>query len=193
MKLFFATFLEAAHASLQRPDELAGFAGRSRVAYVVPVLCALSTSVAAYLLRDFYESIFLFNIVFTAGLQTLAYLIYGLMFAALVDYFVQAAHEDRAGKGRGAFLIFLYCLLPLVFTFPIAAIARVTPVALVVAAAGSLILHVWCAYSLVRALQYYYEVPVKSMLTAMLKAFAVTVSFPLILFFLASFRLVSSL
>ncbi len=193
MKLFFATFLEAAHASLQRPDELAGFAGRSRVAYVVPVLCAISTSVAAYLLRDFYESIFLLNILVTTGLQTLAYVIYGLMFAALVDYFVQNEHEDRAGKGRGAFLIFLYCLLPLVFTFPIAAIARVTPAALLAAGVGSLLLHAWCAWSLVRALQYYYEIPIRGILTAMLKAFAVTVGFPLILFFLASFRLVSSL
>jgi hypothetical protein len=193
MRLFLATFLEAAHASLQKPDELAGFAGRSRIAYLVPVLCAFSTSVAAYLLRDFYESIFLFNILVTAILQTAAYVIYGLMFAALVDFFVQKEHEDRAGKGHGAFLIFLYCLLPLVFTFPIAAIARVTPVPFVVAGAGSILLHAWCAFGLVRALQYYYEIPLRGMLTAMLKSFAATVGFPLVLLFLASFRLVSSL
>lgn len=193
MRLLLTTFLEAAHASLQRPDELAGFAGRSRIAYVVPVICAVSTSVGAYLLRDYYESVFLLNILVTSILQAAAYILYGLMFAGLIDFFVQRTHEDRAGKAHGSFLIYLYCLLPLMFTFPIAALARVTPFPLVIAGIGSLLLHAWVLVSLVRALQYYYEIPLKNTLAVMFKAFAATASFPVILFLLASFRLISSL
>lgn len=193
MRLFLNTFLEAAHASLQKPDELAGFAGKSRIAYIVPVLSAVSTSVGAYLLRDYYESVFLLNILVASVLQTGAYIVYGLIFAGLIDFFVQRTHEDRAGKAHGGFLIYLYCLLPLVFTFPIAAIARVTPVPLIIAGIGSLLLHGWVIASMVRALQFYYEIPMKNTLAAMLKAFAAAASFPLILFFLASFRLISSL
>lgn len=192
MRMFLRTFIETAHAALQKPDELPGFAGKSNDAYVVPVLAALSTSVAAYLLRDYYESIFLFNIVLVTLFQAAAYIASGLLFASLVDMFVQQEHPERGGRARGAYHIYLYCLLPLVFTFPAAAIARVTPAALFVAGIFSLLLHVWMILNLLRALQFYYEIPMKSAISSVVRAALVTIGFPGVVICLAALRLISS-
>ncbi len=185
--------LDLAGAVLQKPEEAVRFADdASPTVTIVPALASLSLAAGYYLVRDYYESIFLFSILFHASVQTAAYVLFASIASALLDARVQlrAGRNVRFEKARR---ILLHALLPLFFAFPAASIARVTPAPGIVLGIFLLLLHAWVLYSALRALQFLYELSMRDTARELIVSTLITAAFPAVLLILFFVRLAAFL
>jgi len=189
--------VELVSAALYKPEELpvvldgSGVRGfHSALAIALP---SVSVAVGTYLLRDYYESIYVFTILFHTIVQAFVFFLIAYLLAGTVDASVHKRRPERAGRAQALFRIAVFSLLPLSFSVPVAVIARIIPKPIFVALPGVLILYFWSIMTLLKGIQFLYEMPLKDMLSSVAVALGAIIGLPVALFVLIMVRLVSVL
>lgn len=190
---WLSEFVELAAAILQKPEDSVRFANNpGPFSSIIPAFAAFSLAAAGYLLRDYYEGIFLFTISFHASVLTLVYVLFASLTSAVLDARVQT-QSGRSPRASQARRVLLQSLLPLIFAFPAATIAHITPVPGFVFVPLLLLLYAWAFITALRSLQYLYELSIRDIARQLVISSVITLAFPAALVVLLFVRLAAFL
>ncbi len=186
MREFILSFLNLCHLTLQAPDELPTAIARvPRPAVHLGLtlfMCGLSTAVAGYLIRDYYDSGYAAYILGLTAVNAGIGFLWSLLLACLVDAFVALAHPQRAGKTWQTAGILVMSTLPNLFSVAIAVPARLLSNPELLVAPLQLALFAWSIYIALRGIVFQYEISVRAAVSVYLRSLALVLFFPLLFF-----------
>ncbi|MCE9598189.1 MAG: hypothetical protein K8S54_09505 [Spirochaetia bacterium] len=196
MKAWFLTLVDVTSSTLYKPEELPAILRGGAVGtphwLIAAILPSASIATGAYLLRDYYESVFLFSILFHTLLQAVLFLVIAFITGAIVDAMMHAKRPEKAGRSRDVFRIAIFSLLPLAFVFPAAVIARITPIPKVVALVFGILLYLWVIFNLVKSIQFLYEMPLRDVVRSIAMSLGAILGLPVLVFGLLLVKIVSN-
>jgi len=193
---FFLNFLNLCYLTLQRPGELPVALEDSGPREILPhlagvaILTGLSSSVAVYYLRDFYDSAWFLQIFLLAFLSAALTILWGVLFGALLDAIVRIRFRERAGKPWMAAALLIFSALPNVFAVAGAVIGGFLPTPAWIVVPVQLSLLVWSVLIAVIAVQYLYELNLRAAILAYAASLLPTAAFPGLVFIFLSLRLI---
>lgn len=195
MRAWFLTLVDVTSSTLYKPEELPALLRNQSVGtahwLVAAILPSASMATGAYLLRDYYESVFLFSILFHTVLQTLLFLIIAYIAGATVDSQMHAKRPEKAGRSREVFRIAILSLLPLSFVFPVSVVARITPVPQIIAGIFAVLLYMWVIFNLIKSIQFLYEMPLRDVVRSIALSLGAIFGLPVLVFALLLVKIVS--
>jgi hypothetical protein len=180
------SFFNLCHLTLQSPDELASALQRTSrpvlsLGFVV-FLSGLSTAVAGYYIRDYYDSGYVFFILGLTLVNTGIAVLWSLLLAGLIDALVQLQHPGRAGRVWQTVGILMMSTLPNVFAIAGAVPARLLARPEFLALPLQLALFGWSIYIALRGIVFQYEISLRSAVTIYLRALGLVLVFPFLFF-----------
>lgn len=197
MREFVFSFLNLCHLALQAPDELPTAISRipRPVAHLglVLFLTGLSTAVAAYLTRDYYDSGYFAYIVGLTLVNAGIGFLWSLLLAALIDGFVLLQHRERAGHVWQTTGILILSTLPNIFAVAVAVPARLLARPEYLLMPLQLALFAWSIFIALRGIVFQYEVSLRSAITIYLRSLALVLLFPFLFFLFIILELVGKL
>ena len=185
MKSFLLVFLEIAYAVLQHPTEIPAYLKRipdlPRHALACVGLSSLSSALAIYTLRDYYDSGVWILLPLLSSVHMGTFLGGGVLFGLLADVLVRQRTPDRPRQAGQVIAVALLSLLPMAFSLPLAFPVRFlsmrvgwSPVVVMVPIL--LALSAWVFYVAVRGLQYMYEISLRrAMVVAIQSSLAILI------------------
>lgn len=197
MREFLFSFLNLCHLTLQSPDELPRTLERlPRPALhlgLIAGLAALSTAVAAYLLRDYYDSGFAVYIVGLALVNAGITVLWSLLLACLIDAFVARLYKERAGHVWQTTGLMIASTLPNIFAVAAAVPARLLSNPTLLMLPLQLLLFAWAISIALRGIVYQYELSMNTAVKLYLRSLSLVLAFPLLFFVFLALEVVGKL
>ncbi|MCR9144812.1 MAG: hypothetical protein NXI24_21420 [bacterium] len=186
MREFLVSFLNLCHLTLQAPDELPTAIARiPRPALhlgIVLVICGLSTAVAGYVVRDYYDSGYAPYIIGLTIVNAGIGFLWSLILACLVDAFVSLQNPQRAGKVWQTTGVLIMSTLPNIFSVAAAVPARLLAQPELLLVPLQLLLFVWSISIALRGIVYQYEISFRAAVKTYLRSLGLVLLFPLLFF-----------
>ena len=190
MKNFLLVFIEIAYAVLQHPTEIPSYLKRipnlPRHALSCVGLSAVSTALALYTVRDYYDNgvWILFPLLSFVHMGT--FVGGGVLFGLLCDILVRQRTPDRPRQAAQVIAVALLSLLPLAFSLPLAFPVRFFSLRLGWSASFVMVpvvlgLSAWVFYVAIRGLQYLYEISLRRATIVAVQASLAIVLYPALL------------
>lgn len=187
MREFVISFLNLCHLALQAPDELptalARIPRRAALLTIVLFFSGLSTAVAGYLIRDYYDSGYGAYILGITLVNAGIGFLWSLILACLIDAFVVLQQPQRAGHVWQTAGILMMSTLPNIFSVAAAVPARLLSEPEYLMLPLQLLLFAWSIFIALRGIIYQYEISLRSAVLIYLRSLGLVLCFP-ILFFL---------
>jgi hypothetical protein len=183
---FVISFLNLCHLTLQAPDELPTAVARiprpaAHLGLVLGV-CGLSTAVAGYSIRDYYDSGYAVYIIGLTVVNAGIGFLWSLILAGLIDAFVLLQHPQRAGKVWQTAGILIMSTLPNLFSVAAAVPARLLSRPEYLLGPLQLLLFAWSVYIALRGIIYQYEISLRSAVIIYLRSLGLALFFPFLFF-----------
>lgn len=177
-------YLEVASTAFLNPEDLSVYLKDRKSGIFYGILSVFfsgfSAAVAFYILRDYYNDIFYFELLFMVLITTGYGLGVSFIIGSLIDAVIQIRKPGKEGQSRQSVLIAMVSLLPGIFVYPAVVIVNLVAFTTILLIPLSLAVFAWQVSILYRAARYLYEINRREMVIAIAWAVGVTASFPLV-------------